>query len=308
LAGVVEVIFSWAGLKMRSVLLCLLAVLWGGMLAGCEETVNVAPEPPTTITIAGATSMRPLLIELTEQFSRQHPSVVFDLRGGGSALGEAQVANDLVSLAASTLQPVQEVVTSDASGAADGLRRTLIGLDGLAIILHPSTRVENLTLLQLADIFSGRILNWRAVGGGEQEIQLVSREEGSGARRSFEDRVMGDRPVSLTAVVMPTSADVVDYVASHPGAIGYVSRAYVTDLLDPARVEAEATPVARVRVSAVEGLLPTVDALRSQSYFLLQPLYLIGAADPQPRVRQFLDFVLGPAGQEIVARLHAPLR
>ena len=293
---------------MRSVLLCLSIVLWVSMFAGCDESVNVAPEQPTTITIAGATSMRPLLIELTDQFSRQHPSVLFDLRGGGSQLGEAQAADGLVTLAASTLQPEQEVVTPDASVVADPLRRTLIGLDGLAIILHPSTRVDNLTLLQLTDIFSGRVLNWRAVGGGEQEIQLVSREEGSGARRSFEDRVMGDRPVSLTAVVMPTSADVVDYVATHPGAIGYVSRAYVTDTLDDTPEEGEADPVARVRVSAVEGLLPTVDALRSQSYILLQPLYLVGASDPQPRVRQFLDFVLSPAGQEIVARHHAPLR
>lgn len=294
---------------MRVLLLLLLAVIWGSVLTGCEETISVAPEPPTTITIAGATSMRPLLLELTEQFSRQHPSVVFDLRGGGSVLGEAQAASGLATLAASTLQPEQEVVTPDASAAADPLRRTLIGLDGLAIILHPSTRVENLTLLQLADIFSGRILNWRAIGGGEQEIQLVSREEGSGARRSFEERVMGDRPVSLTAVVMPTSADVVDYVATHPGAIGYVSRAYVTDVLAVAApAESENVPAQRVRVSAVEGLLPTADALRSQSYFLLQPLYLIGAGEPQPRVRQFLDFVLGPAGQEIVARFHAPLR
>lgn len=300
--------FTWVSLKMRSVLLFLLAAIWVSLLAGCEETVNVAPEPPTTITIAGATSMRPLLLDLTEQFSRQHPSVIFDLRGGGSTLGEAQVADRLVTLGASTLQPAQDAATPDASADAELLQRTLIGLDGLAIILHPNTRVENLTLLQLGDIFSGRVLNWRAVGGGEQEIQLVSREEGSGARRSFEDRVMGDRPVSLTAVVMPTSADVVDYVATHPGAIGYVSRAYVTDTLDDTPQEGEADPVARVRLSAVEGLLPTVDALRSQSYFLLQPLYLIGAGDPQPRVRQFLDFVLSPAGQEIVARHHAPLR
>jgi ABC-type phosphate transport system substrate-binding protein len=117
---------------------------------------------------------------------------------------------------------------------------------------------------------------------------------------------MGDAPVSLTAVVMPTSIDVVDYVAASPQAIGYVSRAYVRDLLDGDVSDSAAAPA--VRVLEVEGRLPTVANVKEQTYALIQPLYLITANLPEGRVSQFLDFAVSPAGQQIVARFDAPIR
>jgi phosphate transport system substrate-binding protein len=119
---------------------------------------------------------------------------------------------------------------------------------------------------------------------------------------------MGDEPVSLTAVVMPTSTDVVAYVARNPQAIGYVSRAYVVDALPGATERGEETPASRVRVVAVEGQLPTVSSLREQNYVLTQPLFLISRGEPQGQVRAFIDFVLSPSGQAIVERYHARVR
>jgi phosphate transport system substrate-binding protein len=187
----------------------------------------------------------------------------------------------------------------------DGLRRVPIGLDGLALIVHESNPITNLTLLQTRDIFAGKVLNWVQLGGKESEIQLVSREEGSGSRDTFETRVMGDESVSLTAVVMPTPTDVIEYVAEHPTAVAYVSAAVVRSLMDenPAN-----DGTAGVRVVALEGALPTLATIREQSYFLIQPIYLLSATEPAGRVRQFLDFAVSPAGQEIVARYHAPVR
>jgi phosphate transport system substrate-binding protein len=265
--------------------------------------------------------MHPVLQELTDAFTRQHPNVLFTLRGGGSALGEEQAATGRVNLAASTLFPPETPLP----GAAR-LVRIPIGVDGLAIIVHSSNPVAGLTLDQLQQLYSGMLLDWSEVNGemGSEvsQVELVSREDGSGSRRLFEEQVMRGEPVSLTAVVMPTSRDVVDYVAKTPLAIGYVSRGLVMNL---ARTTA-ATPVAAtntvtnsiptpgatdlpsVRVVPVDGQLPTLDTLRSRQYPLIQPLYLISRGETRGGVRQFVDFVLSPAGQAIVRRYHLPVR
>ena len=110
---------------------------------------------------------------------------------------------------------------------ADPLVRTPIGIDGLAVIVHPENSIAELSLVQLRDLYSGRVIDWQALGSDVGEVILVSREDGSGSRVRFEERVMGAERVSLTAVVMPTSEDVVAYVARNPQAIGYVSRGHV---------------------------------------------------------------------------------
>jgi len=272
---------------------------------------------PVTITIGGATAMRRVLQDLTTEFSRQHPDVLFVLHGGGSTLGEETVRRGEIDLAASTLLPPDASASVPTPVGDEALVRTPIGLDGLAIVIHPSNVVAALSLVQLRDIFEGRVLDWQALGSDAGEILLVSREDGSGSRILFETRVMDKERVSLTAVVMPTSADVVAYVAKNPAAIGYVSRGEVAEWIDgdlpangagatPTAVATPATPP--VRVVRVEELMPTVDVLRSQQYALTQPLYLISHGPVGGRVRQFIDFVLSPAGQAIVSRYHASIR
>lgn len=285
----------------RSALNTLAALLCCCLLAACEGFAISTPAP-TTIVIAGSTTMRPVLGALTEAFARQRPDVLFDLRGGGSTLGEDQARARQVTLAASTLLPPRNDAGEPAN---DGLRRVPIGLDGLAIIVHPTNPVQGLSLVQLSDLYAGKVLDWMQLGGDEGEVLLVSREEGSGARATFEARVMGDTGVSLTAVVMPTSADVVQYVAATPQAIGYLSRAYVRELLD---ADPDNNALLGVRVLEVEGRLPTVENIKEQTYALIQPLYLITADAPQGRISQFIDFVVSPAGQQIVARYDAPIR
>lgn len=269
--------------------------------AACEG-ISVNTPAPTTIVIAGSTGMRPALRALADAFTRQRPDVLFDLRGGGSTLGEEQVRAGQITLAASTLLPPR---SSSGEPAKDGLSRFPIGLDGVAIIVHPTNKVVQLSLTQLKDLYAGTVLDWVQLGSDEGEVLLVSREEGSGARATFEARVMGDAAVSLTAVVMPTSGDVVAYVATTPQAIGYVSRAYITDLLDS---DPGNDAAVGVRVLPIEGRLPTAESVKEQTYALIQPLYLISAQEPKGRVRQFLDFAVSPTGQQIVARYDAPIR
>jgi phosphate transport system substrate-binding protein len=282
-------------------------------LAACEQAA-VATPVPTTITIAGATAMQPVLLNLTDAFSHQHSNVLFHVRGGGSTVGEELLLADQVDLAASSLLPATPV-TPTLTATPSPLVRIPIGIDGLAIVVHPSNPISNVTVLQLRELYSGRLLAWSELGANAGEVVLVSREDGSGSRQLFEERVMGDEHVSLTAVVMPTSADVVAYVAQNPQAVGYVSRAYVLTWLDesqPATSEAQSNTSARstpsVRVVRLEGQLPTRENLQTQRYFLTQPLFLLSRGEPQGWSHQFVDFVLSPAGQEIVNKYHARIR
>jgi phosphate transport system substrate-binding protein len=147
--------------------------------------------------------------------------------------------------------------------------------------------------LQLRAVYRGEILDWGAFGGLPEEPLIISREDGSGTRAAFEALVMvGDR-VTLNALVMPTSEAVVDYVAGHRAAIGYVSMAALTDT---------------VRALPVEDMLPSPENVRSGAYHLSRLLYFYAPEPMPPASQAFVDFVLSPAGQTIVGRYHVPLR
>lgn len=274
--------------------LSLYLLLWL-LLAGCAQAV-VVPPTPITITIAGSTEMHLVLNELTAAYSERHPNVLFTLRGGGSILGESWLEKGQVDLAASTLFPRDEATTAQ-------LLRVPVGLDGIAVIVHPSNTIEELTVAQLRDIYSGKVLDWQDVGGEGGEIALISREDGSTTRMLFEERVMGGERVSLTAVVMPTSEDVVRYVARYPQVIGYVTGAYAQ-----ADVLLADDGIPSVRIVPLEGRLPTNAEIASQRYFLARPIFLLRRTSDTARLQPFIDFVLSPAGQEIVARYHVRIR
>ncbi|MBV7332800.1 phosphate ABC transporter substrate-binding protein [Chloroflexi bacterium TSY] len=313
------------------------------ILSACSQTTFVVPDP-VTIRIAGATTLKPVLQKLTVEFSHRHPHVLFDYREGGSTLGEQWLRDGRIDLAASILSPKEQPVdstddiqisleddfTAPDFSIGEPLVYIPIGLDGLAIVVHASNRIENVSLLELRDLFSGRLLNWAELNGDLGEVLVVSREDGSGARILFEERVMVGERVTLTAVVMPASADVITYVAKSPTAIGYVSRAYVDQLIRidlqkssreifSAQVDEMASRVGNdtkvsqivttdaVRILSVDGLTPIRSSLEDQSYYLTYPLYLISRGEPSGLLGQFIDYVLSPAGQEIVGDYHASI-
>ncbi|MCX6032612.1 MAG: phosphate ABC transporter substrate-binding protein [Chloroflexi bacterium] len=254
-------------------------------LAACVNPLAPTP-PPATLRIAGSTSMMPVLRELAAAYQARHPHVLVDVQGGGSASGESLLKIGAADLAAVSWQ-------EDAQHQPEGVTAIPIARDAVAVVVHPKNNVKKLTLLQVRAIYRGEVLDWAALGGPAEEPMIVSREDGSGTRAAFEALVMGGDRVTLNALVMPTSAAVVDYVAHHRAAIGYVTIAALTDT---------------VRAVPMEELLPSPANLRSGAYHLSRALYLY-APDPAPSATQaFVDFVLSPAGQTIVAKYHVPLR
>lgn len=262
----------------------LLLLMPASLLAACGEPL-ATPEP-VFLRAAGSTSMSPLVAELAEAFGEQHPLVSLDVHGPGTQYGlDALRAGD-VDLALASWLPAD---------LAPDWRATAIARDGISVIVHPDNPMNGLGLLQLQALFSGRVYEWRAVGGapGGETVQVVSREEGSGTRSAFEALVLQDLAVTPLAIVAPSSRAMIEYVASHPGSIGYVSMGY-------------ATP--DVKVLQIEGGLPTPQVVSDGSYALTRELWLMVADSSPEAVEDFLDFVLGAAGQQIVGRRYGRIK
>lgn len=254
------------------------------LLVACGEPVST-PEP-VFLQAAGSTAMSPLVSELAAAFDASFPSISLDVTDGGTQFGLDALRAGEVDLALASSLPAE---------LDSGLRATAIARDGIAIIVHPTNPVDGLGLLQLQDLFGGRIYEWQGVGGQPAQgiIQPVSREMGSGTRAAFEAMVMGDRAVTSLAIVAPSSQAVVDYVAEHPDAIGYVSMAYASS---------------EVKMLKVEGELPTPQSSGQGSYPLTRELWLISSDPPSSAVQQFLRFVLQAVGQQIVGRSYGRIR
>lgn len=251
------------------------------LLTACG-TPTLPPEP-VRFTVAGSTAMIPLLTELAGAYHVHFPQVSIVVEGGGSRLGLARLKDGQVALGASSWLPADEEKTVWSAPVA---------IDGIAVIVHPDNPVTALTLAQLREVFSGRLWDWAELGG-TGEVQVISREEGSGTRAAFETRVMESQRVTPTALVMPNSEAVADYVATHPGAIGYVSTGYLSE---------------KIKALAVEGVMPTPKTVSDGTYHLARPLFLIASEEPTGAPRSFVDFVLGSEGQRIVSQWYGRVR
>ena len=256
------------------------------LIAAACAAPQAADSTPAKLRIAGSTSLQPTLNELATAYRAEHPQTVVEVLGGGTSIGIQELRAKESDLAAVSWKPEDDQLPGD-------LQPIPVARDGLAIIVNPQNTITNVTSLQLRALFLGETLDWGAVGGSGGEPVIISREDGSGSRAAFETLAMVGEQVTLNALVMPTSQAVVDYVASHRSAIGYVSTGLLTDT---------------VRAVPVEEIAPTAAALHSGEYRLGRVLYLYAPQAAPPETRAFTDFVLSPAGQAIVAHRLIPVR
>lgn len=257
------------------------------LAAACSA--GPAPTPaPTRLRIAGSTSMAPALHELAAAFQAQNPNVLLEVQGGDTANGWDDLRAGRAEVAALSWWDAAEPVL-------EGYRLIPVARDAIAVVVHPRNPITNVTALQLRALFAGEILDWTALlgsdalGGEPGEPVVVSREDGSGTRAAFESAVMGDRRVTLNALVMPTTQAVAEYVGRHRLAVGYLT----LDAVD-----------SRIRAVPVEGLLPTQEAAESGAYHLTRGLYLAVREPASPGLQAFLDFTQSPAAVAIWNKHH----
>lgn len=251
------------------------------------QTVPLTPAPVVALALGASTSTQPLLADAMEAYraSPEGARVTFAPEYGNTQLIVDGLRDGRFAGA---------LVTWPAGDPPQGLWAQPVAIDALAVIVHRDNPLTAMSLPELREVFQGRTDAWPPGRDGEQtSIEVVVREEGAATRTLFERRVMGDQKVSLVAVIMPGSQAVVDYVATHPAAIGYVSLSWVDS---------------RVRALALDGVAPTPDSARDQSYPLLAPVLFLSLAEPQDELRAFYLFLIGPAGQEVVAEKYGPVR
>lgn len=290
---------------------CWPAGIW--LLLGWLSLVLIACSPPGVTADAGAANTEQKAIQnkgsdtivnialaWAEAYREVRPDVSIAVTGGGSGTGIAALINGTVDIAnASRAMKDSEIEEARANGF-DPVEH-VVAIDALAIILHPDNPISQLTIDQLADIYTGRITNWQEVGGNDAPIVLLSRETNSGTHVYFLEEVIrkgdGDNPdiFAPQTLLMPSSVGITSELRRNPNAIGYDGLGYV----DPEHEKI--VPVARDAASPY--IEPTVATASAGEYPLARNLFMYTAGEPEDVIADYLDWILSPDGQAIVAEL-----
>ena len=249
-----------------------------------------------SLQIKGSDTMVNLCQAWAEAFMARYPKVTVAVTGGGSGTGIAALLGGTCDLAAASRKmTAKEIAAATSQGAAP--QEVVTALDGLAVVVHPSNPVKRLTLAQLADLFTGKIRNWKELGGSSKAVVLLSREVNSGTHVYFKEHVLpaasgeGPKEFSPEALLLPSSQAIADEVASNPSGIGYYGMGY----LNPKNAV-----VAVAKTPADPYITPSEEAVRSGIYPISRPLLLYSRGAPQGAVKAFVDFVMSADGQAIV--------
>jgi len=237
---------------------------------GCERA-------KAGITVAGSTSVEPFAELLAEEYVSRHPHDHIYVQGGGSSAGieavRTRAAN--IGMSSRSLLPDEK-----------DLYAVTVAKDAIAIIVNPKNPIQNLSLEQVRQVFSGKTKNWREVGSPPHPIVLVSREEGSGTRESFQKFVMGKEEISLESLVQDSNGAIRQVVSNDPFAIGYISLGLVNE---------------KVKALNISGIEPTLTNIETGKYTLVRPFLFVFNGEPEGEAKSFLEFVLSPEAQKLLS-------
>ncbi len=280
-----------------ALLLIALLAACGGL--GAPSGGTPAAGGQDTLVNIGSDTMVNLALAWAEAYQAQHPEVSLSVTGGGSGTGLAALINGTTDIANAS-RPIKD--EERASAEANGVEPVefVVARDAIAIIVHPDNPVAQLTLPQLSAMYQGQMTNWAEVGGEDRPIVLLSRETNSGTHVYFLEHVLrlgdGDNPAlfSPNTLLLPSSEGISTEVRRNPNAIGYDGLGYVTaDLKTLAVAVDEGGPFVQ----------PTIAAVIDQTYPIARDLYMYTDGEPYGALRAYMNWLLGPEAQQIVAEL-----
>jgi phosphate transport system substrate-binding protein len=241
-----------------------------------------------------------LMQRMSEAYRKVQPNVVVAVTGGGSGTGIAALINGTCDIAESSREMKPEEIDLAKKQGHD-IKEFQVGLDALTVVVHPSNPVTKLTIPQLADIFTGKISDWKEVGGKAGKIFVISRERNSGTHVFFLEHVLrrgnakGTEEYAPSVAMLASSQAVGSEVADNAAAIGYFGLGY----LDKTKHKA----IAVAKDAAGPYVEPSIETATSGKYPISRPLYFYTPGEPSGEVKSFIDFVRGEAGQHIVKEL-----
>jgi phosphate transport system substrate-binding protein len=230
------------------------------------------------LSVVGSTSVEPFAEALAEEYMAHHRQEKIFVQGGGSSAGILAVRTGAAKVGMSS---------RDLMESEKDLMAVPIIYDAIAIIVHRENPLQELTLEQIRKIFSAEITRWSELTGKNQPITLVSREEGSGTREAFQKLIMGEKEISLSALVQDSNGAIRQVVGDDRNAIGYISLGLVND---------------RVKALRIDGIEPSVENIQNRRYKIVRPFLFVFKSSPQGLAKNFLDFILSPAGQKLLVQ------
>lgn len=263
----------WAGL---AVVCCFFAF---GLTAHAGAVEGFKGEKGA-LKIAGGTAHIPVMKEAAKRIMTFNPDVQISIAGGGSGVGIKQAGEGLIDIGNSGRKPTDEEISRY------GLEVFMWALDGVGIVVNPKNPVRSLSKDQARDIFAGKITHWNQVGGTEALINVYTRDEASGTREVFWKNALGKGDITPKANVVVSNGAMKSAVSQDPYSIGYVSVGHIDDTVAPV---------------AFEGMVPSLDGVKSGQYTVSRGLYSNTKGEPTGLAKKLIDYLLTPEGQEIVA-------
>ena len=233
-----------------------------------------------TVSTDGSTSMEKVIMSLSESFQAENKGITvgYNPTGSGSGITAVSEGRCDIGLASRALKDDEK---------AAGLKETVLALDGIAIIVNPENKVSDLTVEQIAKIYTGEITNWKDVGGDDAEIVLIGREAGSGTRDGFES-ITGTKDSCKYRQELTSTGDVITTVAGNPNAIGYASLASIKDT---------------VKAISVNGVAPSEATVSDGSYEVQRPFILVTkeGVELSKAAQLFFDYATGKDAADIIS-------
>lgn len=273
----------------KCLLVLVLIMLYGSAFAASGKN---------SLQIKGSDTMVNLAQAWAEKYMEENPGDFVAVTGGGSGTGFASIISGTCDIAISSRDIKEKEITLAKKKGINPFE-IKVALDGLAVVVNPRNPVNKVTTGQLADIFSGKIINWKELGGEDKKIVVLSREVNSGTHVYFKEHILrrndpnSREEFAPSALMLSSSQAIADEVANNTAAIGYYGMGYISD-------KQKALSVAKDTKSTF--ILPTIENVISGKYPISRPLFLYTNYQPQGLVKKFVDFTLSKEGQEIVVK------
>lgn len=279
---------SWLVASALGVLV--LALVTAGCGGGQDTTTDGLQG---TLVIRGSDTLVNLSAGWAEAFMNANPGVMVSVSGGGSSTGFAALIDGSVDLGTAS-RPIKETERQALADKGTPAVEHVVALDAVTMIVHPSSPITSLTMAELADLLTGRITNWSALGGPDQKVTVYSRETSSGTYAFVREHVMDDADYVASARLMPSTEAILQAVAQDIGGIGYIGLGYLTDEVRALTVAADAasSPVEATTENAADGTYP-----------LARNLLVYSAGEPGELAQAFLNFCVSEPGKAITEEM-----
>jgi phosphate transport system substrate-binding protein len=261
---------------MKKILTVVLTVLFVCSIMGISYAGDLR--------IDGSTTVLPIAQKGAEVFMKKNPSIRVFVSGSGSGTGIKALLDKTTDIADSSREAKENEIKA---GKSKGVVLTAhkVALDGIVPVVHPSMKIDNITMEQLRNIYNGKITNWKELGGPNRPISTVSRDTSSGTYEVWEEKVLKEDKVRPDALLVASNGQAVQTIAKNKFAIGYIGIGYIDKT---------------VKGLTVNGKTASAKTVRDGSWPIARPLFMYTNGKPAGVIAKFIDFMLSKEGQKVV--------